>query len=85
MFLSSDPAQFSSEEVKFVPLALRDECLHLLFKLNHCRVETFYLPWKCVAKRHAYERCEWKLAQRRLKKNLQDKLNQLEAESQQNK
>lgn len=30
-----------------VPLAYRDSCAHLLIRLNKCRYENYYLPWKC--------------------------------------
>eukprot|EP01122_Echinamoeba_exundans_P007180 TRINITY_DN2145_c0_g1_i1.p1 TRINITY_DN2145_c0_g1~~TRINITY_DN2145_c0_g1_i1.p1 ORF type:complete len:119 (+),score=7.50 TRINITY_DN2145_c0_g1_i1:703-1059(+) len=40
-----------------LPLATRDACAHLLIRLNRCRFETYYLPWKCSAKREAYMRC----------------------------
>lgn len=30
-----------------LPLAYRDSCAHLLIPLNRCRVDTYYLPWKC--------------------------------------
>ena len=41
-----------------VPLPFRDFCAHLLVPLNQCREQTYYLPWKCHAERHAYEKCE---------------------------
>jgi NADH dehydrogenase (ubiquinone) 1 beta subcomplex subunit 7 len=40
-----------------LPLATRDACAHYLIRLNRCRFETYYLPWKCSAKREAYMRC----------------------------
>lgn len=43
-----------------IPLASRDECAHVLVKLEACRTENFSLPWKCVEKRNAYFRCEEK-------------------------
>jgi hypothetical protein len=30
-----------------LPLPYRDSCAHLLIPLNRCRVEEYYLPWKC--------------------------------------
>ena len=30
-----------------LPLAYRDSCAGLLIPLNRCRVDTYYLPWKC--------------------------------------
>lgn len=30
-----------------LPLAYRDSCANLLIPLNRCRVDTYYLPWKC--------------------------------------
>jgi len=30
-----------------LPLQYRDSCAHLLIPLNKCRVESYYLPWKC--------------------------------------
>jgi NADH dehydrogenase (ubiquinone) 1 beta subcomplex subunit 7 len=41
-----------------LPLYTRDFCAHVLLRLNQCRFETFYLPWKCTEKRNAYLRCE---------------------------
>ena len=34
-----------------LPLAYRDSCAHLLIPLNRCRVEEYYLPWKCEVRR----------------------------------
>lgn len=31
-----------------LPLAYRDSCAHLLIPLNRCRVDSYYLPWKCT-------------------------------------
>ena len=42
-----------------LPLGFRDYCAHMLIPLNECRVESFYLPWKCVDLRHAYEQCQY--------------------------
>ena len=43
-----------------IPLEWRDNCAHLLIPLNKCRVENYYLPWKCVHERHHYEECQYK-------------------------
>ncbi|CAI9768465.1 unnamed protein product [Fraxinus pennsylvanica] len=39
-----------------VPIPYRDQCAHLLIPLNKCRQAEFYLPWKCEAERHTYEK-----------------------------
>ncbi|KAI9246455.1 B18 subunit of NADH:ubiquinone oxidoreductase [Phascolomyces articulosus] len=49
-----------------VPLEYRDYCANLLIKLNKCRGETFYLPWKCENERHSYEKCEYDDFKRRV-------------------
>lgn len=51
-----------------LPLAYRDQCAHLLIPLNKCRLQEFYLPWKCVDERHAYEKCEYYLFLERVRK-----------------
>ena len=53
----------SSEEMAAARLdySVRDECAPLLIKLNQCRQRCFYLPFKCVDQRHAYEKCEYDL------------------------
>lgn len=51
-----------------IPLRFRDQCASLLIPLNKCRVQEFYLPWKCVDERHSYERCEYYLFLQRVKK-----------------
>lgn len=30
-----------------LPIQYRDSCAHLLIPLNRCRVQEYYLPWKC--------------------------------------
>lgn len=45
-------------EDAFIPLLYRDKCAELLIELNECRFETFGLPWKCGAKRNAYQKCQ---------------------------
>lgn len=42
-----------------VPVAFRDNCAHLLVKLNSCRRETFFDPGQCTHQRHIYEECEY--------------------------
>lgn len=42
-----------------IPIPARDNCAHLLVKLNRCRRETFSLPWKCTHQRHIYEECQF--------------------------
>jgi len=42
-----------------VPLALRDNCAHLLVDLNSCRRQTFFNPDKCNHQRHIYEECQY--------------------------
>jgi len=37
----------------------RDTCGHLLTKLNACRREEHWLPWKCGHERHTYEECQY--------------------------
>jgi len=66
--MSSREMKVSQEEMikEKVPLAYRDYCAHLLIPLNQCRSETFYLPWKCVDLRHAYEQCQYDEYLRRL-------------------
>ncbi|KAL0372805.1 UNVERIFIED_CONTAM: NADH dehydrogenase [ubiquinone] 1 beta subcomplex subunit [Sesamum calycinum] len=49
-----------------VPIPYRDQCAHLLIPLNKCRQAEFYLPWKCEAERHTYEKCEYELVMERM-------------------
>ncbi|KAL7778181.1 hypothetical protein CFE70_004858 [Pyrenophora teres f. teres 0-1] len=51
-----------------LPLAYRDSCAHLLIPLNRCRVEEYYLPWKCENERHSYEKCQYDEFKERVKK-----------------
>ena len=53
------PVSEEEMEKERVPLVFRDYCAHLLIPLNRCRLETYYLPWKCGAERHEYERCQY--------------------------
>jgi hypothetical protein len=34
-----------------LPMAYRDSCAGLLIGLNRCRVDSYYLPWKCNVRR----------------------------------
>ncbi|GKT44833.1 NADH dehydrogenase [ubiquinone] 1 beta subcomplex subunit 7 [Colletotrichum spaethianum] len=45
----STPREATREEMRDakLPLAYRDSCAHLLIPLNRCRVDSWYLPWKC--------------------------------------
>jgi NADH dehydrogenase (ubiquinone) 1 beta subcomplex subunit 7 len=54
-----------------VPLPFRDYCAHLLVPLNKCRVEHYYLPWKCTQERHVYEECQRAEYLRRVKQQLE--------------
>ena len=49
-----------------LPLSHRDTCAHLLIPLNACRVNTYYLPYKCKHERHGYEECQWLAYQQRV-------------------
>lgn len=33
-----------------LPLSYRDSCAGYLIPLNKCRVDEYYLPWKCVVR-----------------------------------
>lgn len=46
-------------EATRMPLPYRDTCGHLLTKLNKCRRETAFMPWKCGHERHTFEECEY--------------------------
>ncbi|CAK9221238.1 unnamed protein product [Sphagnum troendelagicum] len=61
-----------------LPLGARDACAKLLIPLNQCRVDSFYLPWKCEDERHAYERCEYHLFLLRMKKMQEIRESQLQ-------
>jgi len=51
-----------------LPLAYRDSCAHLLIPLNKCRVDEYYLPWKCENERHSYEKCQYEEFKKRVAK-----------------
>lgn len=58
-----------------VPIALRDNCAHLLVGLNSCRRETGFNPDRCNHERHIYEECQyiaW-LNRIELKKDMKEK------------
>ncbi|OTA87951.1 hypothetical protein M434DRAFT_399251 [Hypoxylon sp. CO27-5] len=66
---SSDaPAKATREEMRDakLPLAYRDSCANLLIPLNRCRVDTYYLPWKCNDERHSYEKCQYEEFKKRV-------------------
>jgi len=42
-----------------LPIQYRDSCANLLIPLNRCRVQEYYLPWKCENERHSYEKCQY--------------------------
>ncbi len=45
---------------KNVPLYLRDKCVRHTVKLNECRHDAMYAPWKCEEERLRLERCLFK-------------------------
>ncbi|RWW01257.1 hypothetical protein GW17_00035715 [Ensete ventricosum] len=65
---SSKPMIATQQEMmdNRVPIPYRDQCAHLLIPLNKCRSAEFFLPWKCEAERHTYERCEYELVMERM-------------------
>jgi NADH dehydrogenase (ubiquinone) 1 beta subcomplex subunit 7 len=42
-----------------VPIAVWDNCAHLLVELNRCRRQTFFNPDYCQHQRHIYEECQY--------------------------
>ncbi|KAI0480003.1 NADH-ubiquinone oxidoreductase B18 subunit-domain-containing protein [Xylaria cf. heliscus] len=46
---SEAPAKATREEMRDarLPIAYRDSCANLLIPLNRCRVDTYYMVWKC--------------------------------------
>ena len=65
---SSKPMIATQQEMveNRVPIPYRDQCAHLLIPLNKCRSKELYLPWKCEAERHTYEKCEYELVMERM-------------------
>ncbi len=37
-----------------LPIQYRDNCANLLIPLNRCRVDSYYLPWKCEVSREPW-------------------------------
>ncbi|KAH8599443.1 putative NADH-ubiquinone oxidoreductase B18 subunit [Bisporella sp. PMI_857] len=66
----SAPSPATREEMRDakLPLAYRDSCANLLIPLNRCRVEEYYLPWKCETERHSYEKCQYEEFKKRVAK-----------------
>lgn len=64
----STAASQEEMEAARLPLGYRDLCAGLLIPLNKCRQQTLYAPWKCSHERHSYEKCEYELFLKRLKK-----------------
>ncbi|EGP91242.1 unnamed protein product [Zymoseptoria tritici ST99CH_1A5] len=51
-----------------LPLAYRDSCAGLLIPLNKCRMDNYYLNWRCQDERHSYEKCQYEEFKLRVKK-----------------
>ena len=51
---NDNPTEATREEMSAakLPLAYRDGCAHLLIPLNRCRVDEYYIPWKCEVRRN---------------------------------
>eukprot|EP01115_Flamella_aegyptia_P000830 TRINITY_DN112426_c0_g2_i1.p1 TRINITY_DN112426_c0_g2~~TRINITY_DN112426_c0_g2_i1.p1 ORF type:complete len:93 (+),score=17.84 TRINITY_DN112426_c0_g2_i1:40-279(+) len=64
------PVSLETMEEERVPIEWRDYCAHILIPLNRCRVENYFLPWKCNEERHEYERCQYVEYQRRVRAKL---------------
>jgi len=56
---SGSPATREEMSAASLPIQYRDSCANLLIPLNRCRVEEYYLPWKCENERHSYEKCQY--------------------------
>ncbi|KAI1747802.1 NADH-ubiquinone oxidoreductase B18 subunit-domain-containing protein [Xylaria castorea] len=67
---SEGPAKATREEMRDakLPIAYRDSCANLLMPLNRCRVDTYYMPWKCEDERHSYEKCQYEEFKKRVVK-----------------
>ncbi|EMR10582.1 hypothetical protein PNEG_01287 [Pneumocystis murina B123] len=66
-FFSSETNGSLKKVCRPINLSYRDGCMKLLEELNYCRENTWYLPWKCVEERHAYEKCEYEIFKERVK------------------
>eukprot|EP00297_Palpitomonas_bilix_P023227 CAMPEP_0113881378 /NCGR_PEP_ID=MMETSP0780_2-20120614/8341_1 /TAXON_ID=652834 /ORGANISM="Palpitomonas bilix" /LENGTH=88 /DNA_ID=CAMNT_0000868225 /DNA_START=79 /DNA_END=345 /DNA_ORIENTATION=- /assembly_acc=CAM_ASM_000599 len=66
-------SQKEMEDAK-LDIGYRDFCAHLLIPLNKCRVQNFYLPWKCEEERHSYEKCQYDDYVRRVNKLTKERL-----------
>ncbi|CZT16615.1 probable NADH-ubiquinone oxidoreductase B18 subunit [Ramularia collo-cygni] len=67
---STPSKQASREEMSAakLPLAYRDSCAGLLIPLNKCRMDNYYLTWRCQDERHSYEKCQYEEFKLRVKK-----------------
>ncbi|KAJ1513703.1 NADH dehydrogenase 1 beta subcomplex subunit 7 ndufb7 [Coelomomyces lativittatus] len=50
-----------------IPKIHRNFCAHLWVPLQKCRVDEYFLPFRCKKERHAYEECLYALMVRRMK------------------
>jgi len=62
-----------------VPVAVRDNCAHLLVDLNVCRRQTFFNPDQCTHQRHIYEECQYIAWDRRVQAKKKAKAAELAA------
>jgi len=57
-----------------LPIGWRDYCGDLLIKLNRCRHDALYAPWKCTDERHTYEKCQYDdMIKRKMAKETQER------------
>ncbi|QSL65369.1 hypothetical protein MERGE_002679 [Pneumocystis wakefieldiae] len=66
--VSSDRESSLKKNFRPINLSYRDGCMGLLEELNYCRDSTWYLPWKCMEERHAYEKCEYQAFKERIER-----------------
>jgi len=52
----------TTEEMKATGMSvrLRNWCAHHVMPLHKCRMENFFLPWKCEHERDIFEKCRYK-------------------------